>query len=76
MLTLRVPAALGQRLAYEARRRHVSRSVVARHALEQGLAQDGALDLAREARRQSLRARRGHSNDGYWLAVADAEGWK
>ena len=61
----------------EARRRRLSRSAVARAALEAGLGQPGP-DFASEARRQSLLAsrRRSRAEDAFWLRVADATGWK
>jgi hypothetical protein len=57
VLTIRVPASLGQRLAREARRRRQTRSEVARAILEAELAAGGP-DLATEARRQSRLVRR------------------
>jgi hypothetical protein len=53
VLTIRVPVALEKRLVREARRRRQTRSQLARAILEAGLGTTG-LDLASEARRQSL----------------------
>lgn len=75
VLTIRVPASLGRRLTREARRRRQSRSEVARSILEAEL-EGGAPDLAAEARRQSLLARRRPSERDairFILDVADAE---
>ena len=52
VLTVRVPVALDRCLAREAKRRHQTRSEVARSILEAELGA-GAPDLAAEARRQS-----------------------
>lgn len=60
VLTLRVSAALGRRLAREARRRHQTRSEVARKILEAELGEKEP-DLAAEAKRQSLLVRRRRS---------------
>lgn len=57
VLTIRVPASLDRRLAREARRRRQTRSEVARAILEAELGVPG-MDLATEARRQSLLVRR------------------
>lgn len=80
VLTIRVPAALERRLAREARRRRVTRSEVARTALEAGLGgRDTASDFAAEARRQSLLASRHPSEKDaleFLLHVADTTGWK
>jgi predicted transcriptional regulator len=77
VLSIRVTADLDRRLTREARRRRLSRSAVARAALEAGLGQPGP-DFASEARRQSLIAsrRRSPAEDAFWLRVADATGWK
>ena len=77
VLSIRVTADLDRRLTREARRRRLSRSAVARAALEAGLGQAGP-DLASEARRQSrLASRRGaRADDDFWLRVADTAGWK
>ena len=78
VLTIRVPAALEKRLAREARRRRLTRSEVARSALEAGLG-DGASDFAAEARRQSLLVSKLPSEREvlrFIMEVADTTGWK
>jgi predicted transcriptional regulator len=78
VLTIRVPVALERRLVREARRRRLTRSEVARAALEAGLG-GSASDFAAEARRQSLLASRHPSEKDaleFLLHVADTTGWK
>ena len=78
VLTIRVPIALEKRLSREARRRRLTRSEVARAALEAGLG-GGTPDFAAEARRQSLLASRQRSERDtldFLLHVADTTGWK
>ena len=78
VLTVRVPSALDRRLAREARRRHTTRSDVARAILEAGLG-EGEPDLDAEARRQSLLANRRRSDREtlrFILDVADLRGWR
>jgi predicted transcriptional regulator len=78
VLTIRVPAALERRLVREARRRRLTRSEVARAALEAGLGA-APLDIAAEARRQSLLASQHPSEQDaldFLLHVADTTGWK
>jgi len=78
VLTVRVPVALEQRIAREARRRRLTRSEVARAILEEGLGDDGS-DLASEARRQSLLASRRRSDRDtlrFMTALADTTGWR
>jgi len=80
VLTIRVPAALERRLAREARRRRVTRSEVARVALEAGLGdRDSASDFAAEARRQSLLVSKLPSEREvlrFIMEIADTTGWK
>lgn len=78
VLTIRVPAALEKRLSREARRRRLTRSEVARAALEAGL-RGGPSDLAAEARRQSLLVSRHPSEKDvldFIQHAADTTGWK
>jgi hypothetical protein len=78
VLTIRVPAALERRLVREARRRRVTRSEVARAALEAGLGGSGA-DFAAEARRQSLLVSKSRSDRDvlrFIMEIADTRGWK
>ena len=78
VLTLRVPAALGDQLGREARRRRQTRSQVARHILEAGLGA-GEPDLVAEARRQSLLvSRRSSERDAlaFVLKVGDTTRWR
>lgn len=73
VLTIRVPPALERRLTREARRRHRTRSEVARDILETQLGA-GEPDLAAEARRQSMLVRRRRSERdilGFIAAAAD-----
>ena len=77
VLTIRVPASLGRRLAREAQRRRTTRSEVARTILEGGLT--GGVDVAVEARRQSLLVKRRRSERdalAFVTGVADGSGWK
>ena len=80
VLTIRVPAALGRRLAREANRRRRTRSQVARELLESAL--DGRSaddDRKAEARRQSLlvRDRESERDTLEWiLDAADFRGWE
>jgi hypothetical protein len=79
VLTLRVPRALAQRLAREARRQRRTRSAVARDLLAASLEQSGSGDLEAEARRQSLLARTRKSERHALRLVtslADLRGWK
>ena len=78
VLTIRVPVALERRLVREARRRHLTRSEVARAALEAGLG-SGAPDFAAEARRQSLLVSKLRSERDvlrFITEIADTTGWK
>ena len=78
VLTIRVPAVLGRRLAREARRRRETRSQVARTLLEASLG-SGEPDLATEARRQSrLVSRRRSERESieFVTSVSDRRGWK
>jgi len=80
MLTIRVDADLARSLAREARRRRKTKSEVAREILAAGLGGEGGkLDLAQEARRQSLLVSRRRS-EGEALElieqIADTRGWK
>ena len=78
VFTIRVPAALEQRLTGEARRRRLTRSEVVRAALDAGLRRE-APGFAAEARRQSLLVSR-HPGErdtlDFLLHVADTTGWK
>ena len=79
VLTIRVPAALERRLAREARRRHVTRSEVARTALEAGLGGGDASNFEAEARRQSLLVSKLRSEREvlrFIAEIADTTGWK
>jgi len=79
VLTIRVPKALGQRLASEARRRRRTRSEVVREILETGLAGTTGEDRQAEARRQSLLVRDRESEREVleWiLDAADFRGWE
>jgi hypothetical protein len=80
VLTIRVDAGLTRSLAREARRRRKTKSEVAREILAAGLeGQGGGLDLAQEARRQSLLvSRRRSEKEALELIgqVADTRGWK
>lgn len=79
VLTIRVPKALGQRLASEARRRRRTRSEVVREILETGLAGTTGGDRQAEARRQSLLVRDRESEREVleWiLDAADFRGWE
>lgn len=79
VLTIRVPKALGQRLASEARRRRRSRSEVVREILETGLAGTTSEDRKAEARRQSLLVRNRRSEREaleFIVEAADLSGWE
>ncbi len=79
VLTIRVPAALGRRLAREARRQRVTRSEAARVILEHGLAGFADTDLAADARRQSRLAAQSTSEADtleFIAAAADVQGWR
>lgn len=78
VLTIRVPVALDKWIAREARRRRLTRSAVARAALEAGLG-GGATDFAAEARRQSLLVSKLPSERDVRrliTEIADTTGWK
>ncbi len=80
VLTIRVPAALEKRPTREARRSRLTRSEVARTALEAGLGgRDTASDFAAEARRQSLLVSNLPSEREvlrFIMDIADTAGWK
>ena len=80
VLTIRVDAGLTRSLAREARRRRKTKSEVAREILAAGReGQAGALDLAQEARRQSLLVSRRRSEKDaleFIEQAADTRGWK
>jgi hypothetical protein len=79
VLTIRVPRALGRKLAREARRRRRTRSQLARELLESGLAGTNVDDYQAEARRQSLLVREHESEREIleWIEhAADTTGWK
>jgi len=80
MLTIRIDAELTRSLAREARRRHKTKSEVAREILAAGLgAEGGSLDHVEEARRQSLLVshRRSERETLEFIEqVADTRGWK
>ena len=71
VLTIRVPVSLERRLTREARRRHLTRSEVARGILQTQLGA-GEPDLAAEAKRQSLLVRRRRSERDALLFIAAA----
>jgi predicted DNA-binding protein len=78
VLTIRIPSTLERRLVRAARRRHRTRSEVAREILEAGL-QHAEPDLDVEARRQSLLVSRRRSEQETLrviLEVADLRGWR
>jgi hypothetical protein len=78
VLTIRVPVALERRLAREAHRRRLTRSEVARSALEAGLG-GPAENFAAEARRQSLLVSKSRSERDvlrFITEIADTSGWK
>jgi predicted transcriptional regulator len=54
VLTLRISRRLDRRIEREARRRRSTKSAVLREALQGAFGESPPLDLAREARRQSL----------------------
>ena len=80
VLTIRVDADLTRSLAREARRRRKTKSEVAREILAAGLGGEGGqLDLAQEARRQSLLVSRRRSEREtlkFIEQAADTRGWK
>lgn len=80
VLTIRIDANLTRSLAREARRRHKTKSEVAREILAAGLSTEGgSLDLAQEARRQSLLVSRRRSEREtleFIEQAADTQGWK
>jgi predicted transcriptional regulator len=79
VLTIRVPAETGRRLATVARRRRRTRSEVAREFIESALAGAAQADPHAEARRQSQLAS-AHAAESEALhfvnAAADLRGWK
>jgi len=80
VLTIRLDAELTRSLAREARRRRKTKSEVAREILVAGLGGGGGdLDLAQEARRQSLLVSRRRSERETLEFIeqsADTRGWK
>ena len=80
MLTLRIDADLTRSLAREARRRHKTKSEVAREILAAGLSEEGGhLDPVQEARRQSLLVSRRRSEREtleFIEQTADTRGWE
>lgn len=79
VLTIRVPAATGRRLASVARRQRRTRSEVAREFIELALAGAADPDPRAEARRQSkLASAQAADADAlqFAVAVADLRGWK
>ena len=80
VLTIRIDADLTRSLAREARRRRKTKSEVAREILAAGLGGEaGGLDLAGEARRQSLLVSRRRSEREtleFIEHAADTRGWK
>jgi antidote-toxin recognition MazE-like antitoxin/ribbon-helix-helix CopG family protein len=80
VLTVRIGADLTRSLTREARRRRKTKSEVAREILAAGLGGEGGdLDLAQEARRQSLLVSRRRSEREILEFVeqtADTRGWK
>lgn len=80
VLTIRIDANLTRSLAHEARRRHKTKSEVAREILAAGLGVEGSnLDHAQEARRQSLLVSRRRSEREaleFIEQTADIRGWK
>jgi hypothetical protein len=78
VLTIRVPKALGRRLAAEARRKRLTRSEAARAILEEALNKPDE-DPADAARRQSILAsRQGADKDtlAFIEQLADDRGWR
>ncbi len=79
ILTIRISRTLAQKLTREARRQRRTRSAVARDLLVETLDTPAEDELAAEARRQSLRARR-HAAEATTLKlitdVADLRGWR
>jgi predicted transcriptional regulator len=79
MLTIRIDPALTRSLSREARRRHKSKSEVAREILAAGLGAEGGNLIAEEARRQSLLVSGLHSESeilDFIDQTADTQGWK
>lgn len=79
VLSVRVTADLGRRLAREARRTRRTRGETARALLEQALAGRPVDDPAAEARRQSMRASRVADDRAvldFIAAAADLSGWR
>jgi plasmid stability protein len=80
VLTVRIDADLTRSLVREARRRRKTKSEVAREILAAGLGGEGGdLNLAQEARRQSLLVSRRRSEREILELVektADTRGWK
>ena len=77
VLTIRIDADLTRSLAREARRRCTTKSAVVREILAAGLG--GELDLAQEARRQSLQVSRRRSEREtleFIEQAVDTRGWK
>jgi hypothetical protein len=79
VLTIRIDADLTRSLAREAQRRRKTKSEVAREILAAGLGvEEGNLDLAQEARRQSLLVSRRRSEREtleFVEQAADTRGW-
>jgi hypothetical protein len=79
VLTIRVPCAVAQRLAREARRQRRTRSAVARDLLVASLEPQTGDDLAAEARRQSLLVRNQPAERKavkVLMHLADLRGWE
>jgi Antitoxin MazE-like len=80
LLSIRIGSGLGRSLAREARRRQVTKSALAREILAAGLGGDGeGLDLAEQARRQSILVSRRRSEREALEFVehaADTRGWE
>lgn len=80
VLTIRVDSALKRSLAREARRRHTTKSELARELLAAGLGgEGGGSDLIAEAHRQSvLVSQRESERDAldFIEHVADTRGWE
>jgi predicted transcriptional regulator len=70
MLGVRLDRTLDRRLTAEARRRHITKSQLAREAIAKYLAAD---DLAARAREQSLRVSRRKADEGLHDAHDDRE---
>lgn len=80
VLTLRVDSALKRSLAREARRRHTTKSELARELLAAGLSDErGGSDFAAEARRQSVLVSQSESERDaldFIEHAADTRGWE